>query len=125
MIFNFKKKALCCSSKVSRSLLLLDLGLISVEYKIKQKRICYLHHLLSSEDNSLSKLVLQGQINSPSRLDWIHSVKEDLIEFGINLSFDEIAIMTKQKFKSIVKEAFKYACFKSLMNEKEKLSKGK
>ena len=69
--------------------------------------------------------MLQGQINSPSRFDWIFSVKEDLEEFKIKHSFEEIALMTKKKFKGIVKEACRSACFNSLLNEKEKLSKGK
>ena len=52
------QRALMTSSKVSRALILLDLGLVSVEYIIKQKRLGFLHHLLTSEESSISRRVM-------------------------------------------------------------------
>ena len=119
------KMATSSSSKISRCLLLLDLGLMSVDFHIKQKRINYLHRIISSNDSSLVKSVMEKQIENPQKGDWIVAVKEDLKEMEIKFSFEEIASMSKKKFKSIVKQACQQACFKSLKNDKLKLSKGK
>ena len=59
------KNALNASSKVSQSLVLLELGLVSVKYIIKQKRVGYLHHILNSDDNALVKKVFQEQVKKP------------------------------------------------------------
>ena len=119
------RKAMSSSSKVSRCLLLLDLGLMSVEFHIKQKRLNYLHRVLSSEQSSLVKTVLEEMINKPYKGDWILVVKEDLKELQINLSFEEIASISNKRFKEIVRNACKQACFSSLIRDKNKLSKGK
>ena len=118
------QKAMGSSSKVSRSLLLLDLGLLSVEHFIKQKRIMFLFHLLTSEESSISKRVLLQQTKSPMSGDWVNFVKEDLKEINLNYSFSEISEFPKSKFKVIVKNAIKQACFESLLKDKAKLSKG-
>ena len=113
------------SSKVSRCLILLDLGLVPVEYAIKQKRAGYLHNLLNSDNDSISKIVFQQQLKSPIKGDWVNYLKDDLKEFNINLTFEEIGSMSKAKWKDLVKKKVKEASFKSLCKEKEKLSKGK
>ena len=59
------KKTLNISSKASRTLIHGELGIISVEFYIKQKRILYLHHLLSSETESLARDVLNQMIQNP------------------------------------------------------------
>ena len=119
------KNALKTSSKVSRCLILLDLGLVSAEYIIKQKRANYLHTLLNSEASSISKKVFDEQLKSPIKGDFVNYIKEDLKEIGIQLSFEEIGSMSKSKWKVLVKNKIKEACFISLSKQKEKLSKGK
>ena len=71
------------------------------------------------------KTVLEEMINKPYKGDWILVVKEDLKELQINLSFEEIASISKKRFKEIVRNACKQACFLSLLSDKNKLSKGK
>ena len=119
------KKAMSSSSKVSRCLLFLDLVLMTVEFHIKQKRLNYLHRVLTSDQSSLVKSVLEEMIKKPCKGDWILCVQEDLKELKINLSFEEIASYSKKKFKVIVRNACKQACYMSLISDKNKLSKGK
>ena len=119
------KNALMSSSKVSRSLILLELGLISVEYLIKQKRIGYLHTILNSDDNALVKKVFNEQLKSPINGDYVKYVNNDLKELEINMNFEDIRSMSKAKWKILVRKQTKKACFKSLMRDKAKLSKGK
>ena len=73
----------------------------------------------------MSRSVLIEQIKSPLRGDWINLVIQDLHDLEIKLSFGQIESLTKSKFKMLVKNSCKIACFNSLMKDKEKLSKGK
>ena len=68
------------------------------------------------------KNVLLQQIETPSKKDWIYTVKEDLQEFEINIDFEEISSLSKKQFKIMVKNACRMACFKSLMKDRENLS---
>ena len=119
------QKVLMTSSKVSRCLVLLELGIMSIEYILKQKRIMFLHHLLSAEDNLISKQIIKCQMESPKTGDWLLMVQQDLKDVKISLTYDDIATVSKQRFKKLVKNACQKACFSSLLREKQKLSKGK
>ena len=113
------------SSKSARSVILLELQLVSVEYIIKQKRINFLHHLLTEEEDSLSKKIFLKQVEKPIRGDFAKLVNKDLLDCEINLTYDEIKRTSKRKFKEIVKHAIEKASFKNLQKDKNKLSKGK
>ena len=89
-----------------------------------KKRLGYLHHLLTLEEESLVKVVFQKLKNTNTK-SWINIVSEDLKELEINLTFDEITRMSKEKFKTVVKSACEKACFAELVEEKKKLKKGK
>ena len=119
------KNALMTSSKVSRSLVPLDLGLVSVEFILKQKRVGYLHHLLNSDDNSIVKKVFLEQHKSTITGDWTNDLKKDLKDLEIDMNFEEIQSLSKAKWKELVRKRTKSACFESLVKEKQKLSKGK
>ena len=119
------RDSLNLSSKCSRSLIHAELGIISIEQIIKQKRILYLHHLLSSDDENLAKIVLLQQIKKATRNDWINVVKSDLRDFNLNVSFDQISEMSKLNFKKIVKEAARKDYFEQLTKDQRNLSKGK
>ena len=103
--------AMLTSSKASKCLLLLELGVSSIEYTIKKKRVGYLYYLLTLNRPSLAKQVFLEQVKNSSKKDWINLVTKDLKDLDINLSFSEITIMLKQNFKTMVKKACKETCF--------------
>ena len=119
------RKVLMTSSKVSRSLVLLELGFMSVEFIVKQKRLNYLFHLIQMDEKFIAKKVFLQQTASTMKGDWLKYVHEDMEELQLNYSFEEISNFSKTKWKLTVKEAAQKACFKSLMSDKSKLSKGK
>ena len=119
------KQVLMTSSKASRSLVLLEMGFMSVEYIIKQKRLNYLFSLIQMEESCIAKNVFLQQLKSPVKGDWIKYVKEDLKELKIELNFEEISSLSRRKWKQIVKESAQKACFNSLLSDKKNLSKGK
>ena len=89
------RKAMMVSSKSPRSLLLLELGMVSVEFLLKQKRINFLHHLLTSEDQSLAKKIFLKQVEKPLKDDFVKIVTKDLKECKINLTYEEIQNTSK------------------------------
>ena len=116
--------ALKLSAKSSQCLIFLELGISSVEYTLKKKRLFYLFHLLTVTEPSLAKMVFDQQVQRPCKDDWANLVKKDLKDLNICLSFAEILLLSKRKFKAIVKSACKDACFRKLLSQKQKLSKG-
>ena len=113
------------SSKSTRCLILLELQMVSVEFTIKSKRIIYLHNLLTSNSSSLARNVFIRQWEEPIKGDFASLVKQDLKDFQIDLSLDDIQNYSKVKFKTIVKKACDSVFFSKLLEEKCKLSKGK
>ena len=58
-----------------------------------------------SPKNEMLYRVFKAMVRDPSKGDWIELVKKDLIDFNINLSFEEIGKMKVDNFKNKVKEA--------------------
>ena len=119
------RKSMMLSRKSTRCLILLEPGLVPVEYLIKQKRINFLFHLLTSDEDSISKKVLEKQILKPINGDFVNIVKKDLGDFNISLTYEEMKSIPKKKFKEMVKKRSEMASFERLLKEKEKVSKGK
>ena len=117
--------SLLLGAKSPQCLILLEMGLTSVSYILKRKRVLYLHHLLTTDQSSLVTRVFQEQVRTTKRGDLVQTVLRDLDELEINMSFSEIADMGKRQFKVLVKKSCEKACFNKLISEKEKLSKGK
>ena len=118
------RRSFLLGAKSSHCLILLELGLSPVSFILKKKRVIYLHHLLTTDPSSLVSLVFWEQVRTNRRGDWITTVIQDLDDFGLNRSFSQIASMSKNAFKMLVKSHCDNACFQYLISEKLKLSKG-
>ena len=122
---NLIHQVMLTTTKVSRSLIFLELGFLTIEFILKQKRLNYLHNLLQMDDSTIAKQVIYLQSKSPLVGDWIKTVLEDMVELEIDQSFEEISSLSKVKWEKVVKEASQKACLASLLKDKNKLSKGK
>ena len=69
--------------------------------------------------------VFKTQWEHPVKGDWVLEVKENMIEFGMSMSLDEIKRTSKSKFKHLVKVKATEWALESLLEEKEKHSKMK
>ena len=104
--------------------MMLELGLYPLRYTIKMRRLGYLHHLLTSDNDSLARQVFVQQMKDPVKGDWTTTVQSDLKELKINMSFIDISSMSKNMFKNVVKNACKQSAFCYLLEQTAKLSKG-
>ena len=59
----------------------------------------------------------------PIKNDWVNQVKEDLIDFDINMDLEQVKKQSKNSFKKMVKKKMRNYALDYLNNLKEKHSK--
>ena len=103
----------------------LDLCTLPVRYVLMTRRLCFLQYLLKEDEGSLVSRVLMAQIENVVKGDWWESAAEDISELNLDLTLHEIKAMSKESFKTKVKEAATREAFKWLLSEKENKKKVK
>ena len=83
----------------------------------------YLHYILNLKEEELLVRIYRAQKEAPYKNDWCLQVKQDMVDFGIELTETEIAAKTKETFKSIVKDKCKKAAFEFLLEEQKKVNR--
>ena len=73
----------------------------------------------------MSKKNIEDLEAEPVKGDWITTVKEDIEELDLNLTFEQIKAFTKETFKEKVKEHVKASALKYLQNLQQTHSKSK
>ena len=102
----------------------LELGWEPISYLLKSRRLLYLKYILNESNQSLIYNFLRAQWENPLRGDWIITVKDDLKELKLDCyTFDQIRLMSKDKFRSIVNTAVNKAAFQYLIEKKRLQSK--
>ena len=90
--------------------LYLELGCLNIGTIIKARRINYLQYLLKQNGKKMLNQFFSAQWKYPGVGDWTEQVKEDLVDFGIDLDLEEIRLKSFYSFKKIVQnKAQKYA----------------
>ena len=101
----------------------MELGCLPLRFIIKARRINYLHYLVNLKDDELLAKFFNAQCNSPSKGDWINTVKDDLTELGMNTEIEKLKSITKESFKEEVKKNTIKAAFQYLINISKRHSK--
>ena len=71
---------------------------------IKSRRINFLQNILKEEKDSLMYTFRMAQLNDPTSFDWGETVKKNLEEYKVNLSFKEIEKMSEDSFKRLIQK---------------------
>ena len=119
------RRAFQANSKTSICLMMLELNIIPIRFIIILKRLLYLHHLLTREKLSLACQVLDQQIRKCGKGDWFKVCQKNIRDIGISQLFSNITSVSKSYYKKQLKFACENAAFTYLINQKDKLSKGK
>ena len=85
-------------------------------------RLLFLQYLLKHEKDSLMYKFFEAQSQWPQKGDWISMVKKDVNEIELNLTFDEISVMSDYSYNTKVKNAIRKTAFNWLITEKNKPS---
>ena len=117
------RKILSSHSKVCSPSIWLELGLVPIRFLVMGRRVNFLYYILNRPDHDLLKKVFIVQEKYPVKNDWTLTVKQDLEDLDIKLSFDEIKSLKKETFSKIVKDKVRTLAFRKLMEEKNTYSK--
>ena len=79
----------------------------------------YLHHISRRPKDELIRRFFEAQKLKESEGDWTETVFENLKEIGLKISFDEIAMMTKKKYKKLIKKQIAQKTFNDLKTLKQ------
>ena len=94
-------------SKTATEMLYLETGTIPLRFIIKNRRVNYLHHILTRNENELIYKFFKAQERLPVKHDWVNSVRKDFEELKIDITHENISQMKKHKFKKMLKEILK------------------
>ena len=84
----------------------------------------FLQYILKRKKDDLLLRFFNAQNREPSRNDWANTVKNDLNEFGLDFSFEEIKSFSKFMWLKKVKKACKIFAFENLLEAQLEYSKG-
>ena len=79
-----------------------EFGLIPARYEIIRIRLLYLKEILIQNEDSMIVKMFQLQLKQPKRGDWASTCLKNLNDLDIDMSLEEIKLMKKAKFKSIL-----------------------
>ena len=121
----FLRKMFYAHSKTARELLYLESGNVPIRYILKSRRLNFLFYILHEDKESLIRKVFNEQINKPLKADWVKTVKKDISDLELNLTFDDIETIDQKRFKSLVKQQIHIKALEYLIKIKSTHSKGK
>ena len=98
------------------SLIYLEFGIWPARYEIQRLRLLFFKYILDQEESSTIYRFLKKQTESKIKGDWISMCIRDLSELKIELTFEEIKLMKKSKFKTILKNGIMNTAFQCLMS---------
>ena len=116
------QRILECPRSTKTSIMHLELGTLPIRYLVKSRRLLFLQYLLKQEKDSLMYKFFEAQSQWPQKGDWISMVKKDVNEIELNLTFDEISVMSDYSYNTKVKNAIRKTAFNWLITEKNKPS---
>ena len=120
----FLKRTLQVPKSTPNCLVLLELGVIPIEFEIKSRQLNFLHHIITRDEQDPVRRCYNEQKKYPFENNWAKEMKETLGYLNLEQSEEDIAEMTKDQWKRIVDEKIRKAALEELLNQKSKLKKG-
>ena len=100
------------------SQLYLEVGHKPARFEIFRMRILFLKNILHEEDSRINTFI-KLQIEYPTRGDWVSSCINDLEYLNIQMSLEEIKIISSNKFIDILGKSINKKRFEYLLQEEE------
>ena len=67
---------------------------------IKEAHVLYYWHILHSDETELLNKFYSAQLLRPTKNDWVQQITKDKKDLNINLSDEEVKLMSKPKLKN-------------------------
>ena len=119
------RKVFSAHSKTPKETLYLESGNIPIRYILMSRRLNFLHYLLNEDENSLVGRFLKAQVECSGRGDWITTVKADMEELEMNMTLEDIKMLSKTGWKDLVSKKVQNRAFKYLTDLKATHSKAR
>ena len=116
-------KVLDCDANTSNALKYLDLGVMPIRFEVMKRKLTFLQYILLQDKNSMMYQVLKTTEENPSKNDFVQTCLKYLKTLDIDLTFEQISKMSKQSFKTVLKQKTKISALKYLNKEKATQSK--
>ena len=117
---NYMRQLLKTKKSCPIAQLYLELGQVPVRFDIIKLRLYFLKYILHQDPGSNVLKMYHLQLENPKRGDWASSVKKNLEDLNIYLSNEEIKMMSKYKYKSLVKKKCKEKALEYLISKRGK-----
>ena len=98
--------------------LYLESGQYPARFEIMKSRLLFLKYILDENDESIIKIFVKLQLQQPTPGDWVSICLENLTFLNVKADLDDIRRMTKNKFKSLIKEKIRISAFKYLLEKR-------
>ena len=85
----------------------LETGTLPIRFHISERRLMFLWTILEKSDTELVKQVYNAQKLQPVKNDWYLQIQQDLKDFNINLSEDDIKSLKRERFEMLVEKSVK------------------
>ena len=113
----FLKRSVKAPSSCPNAGTFLEFGVLPIEGEIHSRQLTFLHHILTLDvSDPVYKMYVElksftGEIN------WSNDIHQLMLQYNINCQEDEIKCMSKEKWKSLVKQKVESFWFNSLVQE--------
>ena len=102
------------------SIMHLELGTLPLRYVIKGRRLVFLQYILKQDKDELIFKIFEAQFSDPNKGDWVVQAKQDLKDVNLDITFDQISIMSDYTYQAKVKRAITLSAYNWLISEKDK-----
>ena len=119
------RKIFNAHTKTASELFFLETGKIPFRFVIYKRRLMYLWHILTRNENELIHKVYSVQKLQTTKGDWFQIIQKTKEMFSIDKSDEEIKEMKKDAFKSYVDKKVDIGAFEHLQKLARKHSKSK
>ena len=116
-------KILGSDSNSSNAMKYLDLGVAPLRFEIMKRKLSFLQYILQQNKDTMLHQVVKATWDNPLNNDFVMTCKKYLEVLEINLTFEEIQLMSKFSFSQIVKKQMKIAAFAYLKAQQQKQDK--
>ena len=103
------------NSKTARDAFYMETGKLKINHLIAKRRFLFLQTILKRDPSEMIRKVYEAQKLKTCRYDWINLIKNDKLQYQINLSDREIADMSKASYKKYIEQKINLYFFNELM----------
>ena len=117
------RKILKAPRSTPKEMLFLELGCLPYKELVQKRRLLFLQYILNEDPDSIVLKFLKTQTMNPTKKDWVTTVKKDIEDLDLNVTFEDIKVMKKSSFKNMLKQSIEKKALKDLEEKKSSHSK--